>query len=254
MDSGLLSLVDANAWSFGPVATAWRLAQLTLRQGEAPGRVWEPLIQGCLRMNPLATWLGQAPVGSPLPAALGADLMLRQANLITRALDILAPSTRVLLVGHDAEVTRLFELESSHREYRYLLLDGPSGAPPPGASVHTPAGFSGTLLDPMHFNELEQALDWADSVVLSGFLVHRFNLLGPAQLRPLLVSAREQVDRLVLFAPRERDIEFGCGTPTRYTDDFRPCWWSQLVTHRVDDSALDADDSEPQPLTRRLPA
>jgi hypothetical protein len=89
--------------------------------------------------------------------------------------------------------------------------------------------------EPFTFSRLEEALDWADAVVLSGFILHRQNLLGPPQLRPLLASARDQADVVILCATNERRLTLGEGAPRQYRDDFRPYLWQSSVTHLVNE-------------------
>lgn len=224
------ALVEANAWTYGPVATALRVLRLTIRAGQDPAALWEPLLEQCPRMAPLGYWLLAARSGGLALAGIEEDLRRRRDILASNLDDRIGPARTVLLVGHDVEIDALRSRPG--RLFRYLLLDGAPGVEPPG-------GFSRrrfrseSVGEPFAFAALEDALDWADAVVLAGFVVHRQNLLGPAQLRPVLASARDQVDCVLLCALNERRLTLGEGSPRRYCDDFRPYLWQSGVTHLV---------------------
>lgn len=236
LDEGLLALVDANAWTFGPISTSLRLLRLSLEQGLDPRSSWPGLYRGCLRLNPLACWARMLADGALLASELEADLRRRESLLIERCLTLLRPARRVLLVGQDHDLELLLQTDGTGRSYRHLLLEGPLGVPKPGSEQSMSGGLMRPLESPLRFGLLEEGLDWADTVLLSGFPMHRCNLLGPAQLRPLLMSARDQVDRVVVLMPSERDVSLGTGAPVGYTDHFRPCWWNHAVTHLLTDS------------------
>ncbi len=234
MEEGLLALIDANAWTFGPVSTALRILELTLRRKQNIREAWQPLLEGCKRMNPLGLWLREIQAGKLAAEHIAADLMRRESLLLERTLKLLGPSRRVLLVGHDHEIPFLLTLDGSDRRYRHLLLEGPPAIESPGQGVTDSAG---RMESPLPFSQLEESLDWADGVLLSGFLVHSCNVLGPAQLRPFLMSARDQVDRMLLLLPRERNFALGGGHMQPYSEDFRPCWWNHSITHLIEDHA-----------------
>lgn len=232
LDAGLLALVESNAWTFGPNATALRLLELTQKQRLDPATFWPEVVAGAPRLTPLAYWLNCHLEGGASLAEIREDHARRETLMVSYLRRLLAPAQHVLLVGHDAEIDRLRAGGRDGRRYRYLLLDGPPGATAPGEAAH----LSPHALDvdePFAFARIEEALDWADAVVLSGFVLHRQNLLGPSQLRPLLVSARDQVDRVLLTATNERRYTLGSGAPANYRDDFRPYLWPAAVTHLV---------------------
>lgn len=233
----LAALVEANAWSFGPVATALRVLELTREQGAEPQALWEPLLALCPRMAPLGYWSQALAAGGLRLEGLAKDVERRSQRLAASLVARLGDAPRVLLVGHDLEVDHAWEHDREAglpRVFRYLLLDGPAGVEPPGAFSHRRVRPSGpTLAPPFTFSQLEEALDWADAVVLAGFVMHRQNLLGPAQLRPLLATARDQVDQVLLCMVHERRLTLGEGAPRRYTEDFRPYLWQPSVTHIV---------------------
>jgi hypothetical protein len=227
----LAALVEANAWTFGPVATAVQVLRLTLARGADPAEFWPSLLHHCPRMTPLAYWLNVWRAGMPL-ADLEGDLVRREEQLARNLEARLSASCRVLVVGHDRELDRLWELASHPWQWRYLLVEGPLGAPAPGCHTRR-ADREPWLGPPFVFQELELGLEWADTVVLAGVLMHRQNILGPGQLRPLLASAREQVEQVVMCMLAERRHTLGEGAPRRYTEDFRPYYWQASVTHVV---------------------
>lgn len=230
----LAALVEANSWSFGPVATALRVLEVTRAQGADPAGFWEPILAGCPRMAPLGYWLNAARVGGWTLSQLAADWQRREALVADHLAARLGPAGQVLLVGHDREIDALWAREDGARTWRYLLLEGPAGADAPGAFARRAAGRRGPRLEsPFPFAQLEEALDWAEVVVLAGFVMHRQNLLGPAQLRPLLATARDKADQVLLCMVNERRLTLGEGAPRRYTDDFRPFLWQPSVTHIV---------------------
>lgn len=232
LDAGLLAMVDANAWTFGPNATALRILSLTLREKADPAELWEPLLSACPRMAPLGYWLNAHQSGGISLDELAGDFLRREALMVGYLDRILGPSCRVLLAGHDRELEQLWQIDGGRREYRYLLLDGQPAVPSPGDGADHIR--NGTRIGaPFPFRELETGLDWADAVLLAGFVLHRQNVLGPGQLRPLLLSARDQVDVVLLTATNERRLTLGDGAPRQYRDDFRPYLWQQSVTHLV---------------------
>ena len=232
LDAGLLAMVEANAWTFGPNATALRVLGLTLREGAEPEALWEPLLAACPRMAPLGYWLEAHRVGGVPLEQLAGDFLRREAMMVGYLDRLLGTTRHVLVAGHDREVEQLWEIDGGGREYRYLMLDGLPGVPAPGSgSDHLKSGPR--IGAPLAFRDLEQALDWADALVLSGFILHRQNVLGPAQLRPLLLSARDQVDRVLLTTTNERRLTLGEGAPRAYREDFRPYLWQQSVSHLV---------------------
>lgn len=232
LDAGLLAMVDANAWTFGPNATALRILSLTLRQGAPPDLFWEALLAGSPRMAPLGYWR-EAHCNGGIPIdQLAGDFLRREALMVGYLDRLLTDTTQVLIAGNDREIHQLWQLDGGRRQYRYILLDGLSGVPSPGeGSDHLKNGPR--IGPPFTFRELETALDWAEVLVLSGFILHRQNILGPPQLRPLLLSARDQVDRVLLTATNERRLTLGEGAPREYREDFRPYLWQQSVTHLV---------------------
>lgn len=232
IDPGLLAMVDANAWTFGPNATALRVLALTLREGVSAEDFWEPLLAASPRMAPLGYWLEAHRRGGIPLERLAGDFLRREALMVGYLDRMLGGASRVLLVGHDRELEQLWQIDGGWREYRYLLLEGQVGVPAPGEGRdHATAGPR--MGAPFSFRELETALDWAEAVVLSGFILHRQNMLGPSQLRPLLVSARDQVDRVLLTATNERRLTLGEGSPREYREDFRPVLWQAAVSHLV---------------------
>lgn len=232
LDAGLLALVEANAWTFGPNATALRVLTLTLREGGEPKLLWEALLAECPRMAPLGYWLEAHRSGGVPVERLAGDFLRREAMMVGYLDRLLGDAKRVLVAGHDRELEQLWQIDGGWREYRYLLLDGLPGVPSPGeGSDHLKNGPR--IGVPFAFRELEQALDWADALLLSGFVLHRQNVLGPPQLRPLLLSARDQVERVLLTATNERRLTLGEGAPREYREDFRPHLWQESVTHLV---------------------
>ncbi len=232
LDAGLLAMVEANAWTFGPNATALRVLALTQREGAEPTSLWESLLAECPRMAPLGYWLEAHRRGEVPVEKLAGDFLRREALMVGYLERLLGDARRVLVAGHDRELEQLWQIEGGWREYRYLLLDGLLGIPSPGdGSDHLKNGPK--IGPPFAFRELEPALDWAEIVILSGFILHRQNVLGPPQLRPLLLSARDQVDRVLLTATNERRLTLGEGAPREYREDFRPYLWQQSVTHLV---------------------
>jgi len=232
LDAGLLALVENNAWTFGPNATALRLLDLTQKQRLDPATFWPEVVAGAPRLTPLAYWLNCHLEGGASLAEIREDHARREALMVSYLRRLLAPTHNVLLVGHDSEIDRLRAENHSERIYRYLLLEGPPGSAAPGESAHLTKNAN-NVAEPFPFARIEEALDWADAVVLSGFALHRQNLLGPSQLRPLLVSARDQVDRVLLTTTNERRYTLGFGAPATYRDDFRPYLWPAAVTHLV---------------------
>jgi hypothetical protein len=232
LDEGLLAMVEANAWTFGPNATALRVLALTRELQVAPEEFWGALLERCPRMSPLGYWLDAHVRGGVPLDRLAGDFLRREALMVGYLDRLLGGAQRVLLAGHDREIEQLWKLGGDRRQYRYLLLDGQPGTPAPGAwADHVlPASPVG---EPFLFRDLEAALDWADALVLAGFILHRQNVLGPPQLRPLLLSARDQVDRVLLTATNERRLTLGEGAPRAYREDFRPYLWQQCVTHLV---------------------
>jgi hypothetical protein len=228
----LARLVEGNAWTYGPVATALRVLDLTVAERADPAAFWEPLLEASPRMAPLGYWHMAHRMGGWKLDALRDD-SLRRARLLLDHLDARLPETgSVLLIGHDLEIDLLLERPRPGREHRYLLLDGgPAPEAPGDYSRRRYRPRTGKLGPPFDFTRLEEALDWADTVVLAGFVMHRQNVLGPPQLRPILSSAREQVDRVFLCALNERRLTLGEGAPRRYTDDFRPYLWQAGATH-----------------------
>lgn len=232
LDAGLLAMVEANAWTFGPNATALRVLGLTLRERVAPEDFWEPLLAECPRMAPLGYWLEAHRTGGVPAEKLAGDFLRREALMVGYLDRLLDKAERVLVAGHDRELEQLWQIDGGWREYRHLLLDGPLNVPPPGEGCDLLKGGP-RIGAPFTFRELERALDWADALVLSGFVLHRQNILGPPQLRPLLLSARDQVDLVLLTTTNERRLTLGEGAPREYREDFRPYLWQQSVTHLV---------------------
>lgn len=216
-------MVEANSWTFGPNATALRVLALTLREKIDPLSLWEPLLSECPRMAPLGYWLQAYAEGGIALDTLEENFLARERTMVSYLDRSLKQAKRVLVAGHDREMEQLKRVEREQREYRYLLMDGIPGVPSPGENCDHPFSFA----------HLENALDWADALVLSGFILHRQNVLGPAQLRPLMLSARDQVDCVLLTATNERRLTLGEGAPRRYCDDFRPYLWQESVTHLV---------------------
>jgi len=230
----LARLVEGNAWTFGPVATALRVLDLTVERGADPEEFWEPLLEQCPRMAPLGYWREARRSGGHALGALREDCLRRVEAMAGQVGGHLPGSGQVLIVGHDAEIDALLSHEWPGREFRYLVLEGSPDVESPGTHARRrfrPAGVR--LGPPFGFPQLEEALDWADVAVLAGMVIHRQNLLGPPQLRPFLASAREQVDRVILCAVNERRMTLGEGSPRRYSDDFRPYLWQTGVTHLV---------------------
>lgn len=228
----LVRLVEGNAWTYGPVSTALRVLDLSVAERADPAPFWETLLEASPRMAPLGYWLMAHRMGGWKLDALRDDC-LRRARLLVDHLDARLPeSGRVLFLGHDLEVDLLLDRPRPGREHRYLLLDG--GPAPDGPGAYTRRRYrprTGKIGPPFDFARLEDALDWADAAVLSGFVMHRQNVLGPSQVRPVLSSAREQVDLVFLCALNERRLTLGEGAPRRYTDDFRPYLWQHGATH-----------------------
>ncbi len=231
-EPGLLALVEGNAWTFGPVATALRLLELTEREQLEPTDVWPEIIASAPRLTPLGYWLNCYRDGGMSFAEIRADLERRETLMAAYLRRLLFASQNILLVGHDREIARLWSAPDAGQVFRYLLLDGPAGVPAPGEGAHH-RSQPVALEPPLKFSRLEEALDWADAVVLAGMVLHRQNLLGPAQLRPLLLSARDQVDRVLLTTTNERRYTLGSGAPSVYRDDFRPHLWPASITHLV---------------------
>lgn len=230
----LASLVEANAWTFGPVATALRVLEIGLAQKAGLPAFFEPLLAQCPRMAPLGYWLSGLAAGAWPAEQVAADYLRREALLAGHLSARLGPARAVLLVGHDRELDALWAMEPGGRTYRYLLLDGPPGADAPGSHAHRRKRRKGpSFEEPFPFSQVEDALDWADAVVLSGFVMHRQNLLGPPQLRPLLATARDQADQVLLCMVNERRLALGEGAPRRYVEDFRPYLWQSSVTHII---------------------
>jgi len=227
----LTALVDANAWTYGPNATALRILRLTRRLNLEPTAFWEDLLAGCPRMAPLGYWRGAVTEGGRPLADLEADFLAREALLVDHLRQLLGDARRILIAGHDREIDELWRRDDRDRSYRYLLVDGPLGIDPPGSFPRPPRSVR---IEPAFpFARLEEALDWADVVLLAGFVIHRQNLLGTPQLRPLLACARDQVDAVLLLATNERRLTLGEGAPRVYRDDFRPYLWQASVTHLV---------------------
>jgi hypothetical protein len=230
----LAALVEGNAWTYGPNATALRILRLTRRIGADPEAVWEALLEQSPRMAPLGYWRAAYREGGRSLTELEGDFLERE-RLVVEHLEVrLGGSQKVLLAGHDREIDGLWAREGGHRLYRYLLLEGPSGVPPPGGFTERRGRPERPRFGPpFPFERLEEAVDWADALVLSGFMMHRQNLLGPPQLRPLLACARDQADVVLLSTTNERRLTLGEGSPRRYTEDFRPYLWQSSVTHLV---------------------
>lgn len=232
LDPGLLAMVDDNAWTFGPNATALRILTLTLRENVNAEAFWEPLLAACPRMAPLGYWLAAHQSGGVPLERLAGDFLRREAMMVGYLDRMIGDVRKVLLIGHDRELEQLWQIDGGWREYRYLLLEGRAGVPSPGEGRdHMPVGLK--VGPPYAFREMETALDWAEAVVFSGFILHRQNVLGPSQLRPLLLSARDQVDRVLLTVTNERRLTLGEGAPREYRDDFRPTLWQQAISHLV---------------------
>jgi hypothetical protein len=132
----LAALVEANAWSFGPVATALRVLEVTLEQKQDPAELWEPLLAGCPRMAALGYWLNALRAGALSLPQLAADCQRREAAIAAHLAARLGTDRRVLLVGHDREIDALWALDEEERTFRYLLLEGPAGTDSPGAFAH----------------------------------------------------------------------------------------------------------------------
>lgn len=231
IEQELAALVEANAWTYGPNATALRVLRLTDRQRLNPATFWEPLLEACPRMAPLGYWLAAIQATGRSLGALEEDFLQRNRFLGEHLERTLAPHRRVLIVGHDLEIDELWRRAPGAHAYRHLALDGFESAGDFGAPMPRPAAVA--LERPFRFSELEAALEWADALVLAGFLVHRQNLLGPGQLRPLLMSAADQTDAVILCATNERRLTLGEGAPRRYREDFRPLLWQAAVTHLI---------------------
>jgi hypothetical protein len=227
----LTALVEANAWTYGPNATALRVLRLTRRLNLEPRAFWEDLLAQCPRMAPLGYWRAAIAEGGRRIDELEDDFLRRESVLVEHLRELLGRAQRILLVGHDREIDALWSRDDVRREYRYLVLDGAPGVEPPGTTV--PADRRVRLGEPYPFVRLEEALDWADVVVLAGFILHRQNLLGPSQVRPLLATARDQTDAVLLLATNERRVTLGEGAPREYRDDFRPYLWQASVTGLV---------------------
>lgn len=230
----LAQLVDSNAWTYGPTSTALRILRMTRETGMDPVTSWESLLAQCPRMAPLGYWRAALVEGGLTLRDLEQDYFRREELLVGSLDRRLQGAGRVLLVGHDREIEQLWLRSSEERTYRYLLLDGPENADSPGGFTRRRMRQLRPAVDaPFPFERLEDGLDWADAVVLSGFPIHRQNLLGPPQLRPLLSSAREQADHVLLCATNERRVTLGEGAPRIYRDDFRPYLWQSSVTQLV---------------------
>lgn len=236
IDAGLAELIEANAWTFGPCATSRRILDLTIAGHLDPGDAWPEILAACPRLAPLGYWMNALAAGCELQQ-LAADHRIREARLVAALDRLLADRTRILLVGHDLEIEALWRDGGRRRSWRYLLLDGPAGAMPPGADAHRWQPKPADLADPLPFALLEQALDWAEAVVLAGFTMHRWNILGPGQLRPLIAAARDQCEVVALCALNERRLVLGEGAPRQYREDFRPYLWQHQVTHLVSEWA-----------------
>lgn len=230
----LAALVEGNAWTYGPNATGLRILRLTRRLGGPPDAFWEGILDRCPRLSPLGYWSAALREGGRSLEELEEDFLQREWLLVLHLESRLAGVSRILLAGHDRELERLWERSGPDREYRYLLLDGPPEAAAPGSfTARRGRPASPRFGPPFPFERLEEALDWADALVLSGFILHRQNLLGPPQLRPLLASARDQADLVLLCATNERRLTLGEGAPRAYREDFRPYLWQPSVTHLV---------------------
>lgn len=242
VSSELAALVEANAWTYGPNATALRILRLTRENQLDSASFWEDLLAQCPRMAPLGYWLAALRSGRPM-AGLEDDFNQREQILVNNLLKLLGDAPRVLLVGHDHEIDLLWNADGEARTYRYFLLEGPPGIEAPGAFTLRRYRPGRVRIDPpFTFDRLEEALDWADVVVLTGFVMHRQNLLGPSQLRPLLSSAREQTELVLLCATNERRLTLGEGAPRLYREDFRPYFWQSSVTHLVSEWHRGAQD------------
>ncbi len=227
-----MAMVEANAWTFGPNATALRILSLTLREKLDPEVFWRPLIQGCPRMSPLGYWIETHLRGGLGLEAIAGDFLRRESVVVGQIDRRLRDCQNVLIAGHDRELEQLWQIDAGQREYRYLLLDGLLGSPSPGEGLDILQNTA-RIGAPFSFRELESALDWADALVLSGFVLHRQNLLGPSQLRPLLLSSRDQVDPVLLVTTNERRLTLGLGAPSTYRDDFRPYLWQESISHLI---------------------
>jgi hypothetical protein len=235
-EPGLAELVEANAWTFGPCATAREILAMTVRRGLDPEEVWPPLIAACPRLAPLGYWRQALAHGADLKA-LASDHRTREKRLVAALDERLGGRRRILVCGHDREIDGLWRDGDRDRTWRYLLLDdGPDHAPAPG-SLWTPGMVPAALEPALPFARLEEALEWAEAVVLAGFILHRWNILGPAQLHPLITAARDQVGMIVLAAINERRLVLGEGAPHRYSEDFRPWLWQHQITHLVSEWA-----------------
>lgn len=230
----LAALVEGNAWTYGPNATAYRILRLTQKIGADPEVFWEPLLEASPRMSPLGYW-GAAFRASRWPLSeLEGDFLYREGIVVDHLHSRLEGVEKVLLAGHDRELERLWERDDGRRVYRYLFLDGPPGVLSPGHfTLARGRPDRPRLGPPFPFERLEEAVDWADALVLAGFVLHRQNLLGPPQLRPLLACARDQADIVILSTTNERRLTLGEGSPRRYTEDFRPYLWQSSVTQLV---------------------
>lgn len=229
----LARLVEGNAWTYGPVATSLRILRVTAERCADPAGFWEPLLEQCPRMTPLGYWQPALRSGWT-PAHVEEDCRRRAALAAERLEACLGGARRVAIVGHDVEIDALWDRDRADREWRYLLLDGGPGSEGPGAFTrrrYRPGRVR--LAPPFGFAELEDAFDWADALILAGFPIHRQNLLGPPQLRPVLSGARDQVDVVLLATINERRLTLGEGAPRTYREDFRPYLWQSGVTHLV---------------------
>jgi len=234
VSADLAALIESNAWTYGPNATALRILRMTRAQGGDPIAPWEPILAQCPRLTPLGYWREALRQGGRPLDGLEADFLRREELLVEHLGHRLRGHARVLLAGHDREIEQLWLRSTEDHVYRYLLLDGPKDADSPGGFTRRRMRPTRPVVAaPFPFERLEEALDWADAVVLSGFTIHRQNLLGPPQVRTLLASAREQAEVVLLCATNERRVSLGEGAPRLYTDDFRPYLWQSSVTHLV---------------------
>ncbi len=230
IDPEVADLVERNAFTYGPVETALRVLRRT-RAGPDPLAAWDELIRRCPRMAPLGYWRAATTRGGPGLDALEADCRRRLDLLVDHLHRRIEPYDRVLVVGEDVEVDLLWRRDRPDRRYRYLLLDGPLGAEPPGTWSRKRFRRVPVRVEaPFDYSQVEDALDWAEVLLLAGFTLHRQNLLGPPQLRPLLAAARDQVDEVLLAVVNERRLTLGEGAPSEYRDDFRPYLWQSAVT------------------------
>jgi hypothetical protein len=230
----LAALVEGNAWTYGPNATALRVLRLTRKIGADPEVYWEGLLEHSPRMSPLGYWRAAIREGGRTLVELEEDFLQREGLAVDHLEFRLRGVEKVLCAGHDRELDRLWEREDGSRVYRYLILEGPPGVPAPGGFTSRRGRPTRPRFErPFPFERLEEAVDWADALVLSGLVIHRQNLLGPPQLRPLLACARDQADLVLLTTTNERRLTLGEGAPRRYTEDFRPYLWQSCVTHLV---------------------